>query len=163
MIVVSNTSPLTNLAAIDHFGLLQKLFGEIQIAEGVWRELNAGGRRHPGSREVERAPWIRRHTIGNRTLVTALRRDLDLGEAETLVLGLELRASLVLVDEQEGRHAAFRLGLRPLGVLGVLLQAKRLGEIAEVRPLLDALRLQAGFYVGEDLLRQVLARAGEKP
>ena len=163
MIVVSNTSPLTNLAAIDHFGLFQKLFGEIQIAEGVWRELNAGGRRHPGSREVDRAPWVRRHTVGNQTLVTALRRDLDLGEAETLVLSLELRANLVLVDEQEGRHAAYRLGLRPLGVLGVLLQAKRQGEIKEVRPLVDALRFQAGFYLSESLFRQVLARAGENP
>ena len=29
MIVVSNTSPLTNLAAIGHFELLRKHFGEI--------------------------------------------------------------------------------------------------------------------------------------
>ncbi|HYG63702.1 MAG TPA: DUF3368 domain-containing protein [Thermoanaerobaculia bacterium] len=113
MIVVSNTSPLTNLAAIHQFGLLQKLFGEIRIAEGVWRELNAGSHRHPGSREVERAAWIRRHAVGNKALVTALRRDLDLGEAETLVLALELRANLVLVDEQEGRNMASQLGLRP--------------------------------------------------
>ena len=37
MLVVSNTSPLTNLAAIDRFGLLESLFGEVHIAEGVWR------------------------------------------------------------------------------------------------------------------------------
>jgi predicted nucleic acid-binding protein len=33
MIVVSNTSPLTNLAAIGHFELLRKLFGEIRLTE----------------------------------------------------------------------------------------------------------------------------------
>lgn len=164
MIVVCNTSPLTNLAVLGHFELLRKLFGEIHIAEGVWAELNAGGRRHPGSREVEDASsWIHRHAVGNRALVTALRSDLDLGEAETLVLGLELGAEVVLVDEKEARHTASRLGLRPLGVLGVLLQAKQQGEIAEVRPLLDDLRGRAGFYIGVALIRQVLEMAGEEP
>ena len=61
IVVVSDTSPLTNLAAIGHFHLLRALFGEIHISQGVWEELNAGGRRHPGSREVESAPWIHRH------------------------------------------------------------------------------------------------------
>jgi uncharacterized protein len=130
MIVVCNTSPLTNLAVLGHFDLLRRLFGEIRIADGVWAELNAGGQRHPGSREVEdAASWIRRHTVGDRAMVTALRNDLDLGEAETLVLGLELGAGVVLVDEKEARHTATRLGLRPLGVLGILLQAKQRNEM----------------------------------
>jgi hypothetical protein len=92
MIVVSNTSPLTNLAAIGHFELLRELFGQIHIAEGVWRELNHGGQRHPGSHEVENASWIDRHEVENRMLVTILRRDLDCGEAETLVLAIEMKA-----------------------------------------------------------------------
>lgn len=162
MVVVSNTSPLTNLSAIGQFVLLQKLFGEIQIADGVWQELNARGRRYPGSREVEEAPWVHRCTVSNRSLVTALRQDLDLGEAETLVLGVELGADLVLVDEKEGRHMASRLGLRILGTLGLLLEAKREEHVSEVRSLLEALRLQAGFYLREDLLLRVLAMAGEK-
>ena len=44
MIVVGNTSPLTNLAAIGQFGLLCRLYGRLHIAEGVWEELNAGGK-----------------------------------------------------------------------------------------------------------------------
>jgi predicted nucleic acid-binding protein len=36
MIVVSNTSPLTDLVAIGCFGLLWTLFGELHIAHGVW-------------------------------------------------------------------------------------------------------------------------------
>lgn len=161
MIVVSNTSPLTNLAAIGRFELLRKLFGEIYIAHGVWEELNKGGRRHPGSQEVESAPWVHRRAVSNQAVVTILRRDLDLGESETLALALELRADLVLLDEQEGRHAATRLGLRPFGVLAVLLKAKRQGEIEEIRSSLDSLRRQAGFFLGENLYRQVLAEADE--
>jgi uncharacterized protein len=162
MIVVSNTSPLTSLAAIGHFDLLRELFGQIHIAQGVWQELNQGGRRHPGSHEVENASWVDRHEVANRTLVTILRRDLDRGEAETLALAVELKADLVLLDEKEGRHAASRLGLHPLGVLGILLQAKRLGKIQEIRSRLDALRQQAGFFLGDRLYRDVLEQAGEK-
>jgi uncharacterized protein len=162
MIVVSDTSPLTSLAAIDHFELLRKLYGEIHIAEGVWHELNQGGRRHPGSHEVEKAPWVHRHEVRDQALVMVLQRDLDRGEAETLALAIELKADLVLLDEQEGRHAAIRLGLHTLGVLGMLLQAKRLGTVVEIRSLLDSLRERAGFFLGENLYRQVLEQAGEK-
>jgi predicted nucleic acid-binding protein len=45
MIVVSNTSPLTNLAAIRQFDLLWRLYEQINIPEGVWSELNAYGKR----------------------------------------------------------------------------------------------------------------------
>jgi len=43
MIVVSNTSPLTNLAAIGQFELLHNLYAQIHIPLGVWNELNAKG------------------------------------------------------------------------------------------------------------------------
>jgi predicted nucleic acid-binding protein len=43
MIVVSNTSPITNLAAIGQFNLLQALFDEIYVAESVVAELSSQG------------------------------------------------------------------------------------------------------------------------
>ena len=58
MIVVSNTSPLTNLAAIGQFDLLARLYRQVHIAQGVWEELNAGGTRWPGCTEVSQASWI---------------------------------------------------------------------------------------------------------
>jgi predicted nucleic acid-binding protein len=111
MIVVSNTSPLTNLSAIGHFDLLHHLFGEIFIPEGVWSELNAKGKRWPGSLEVENSAWIFRKLVHDQPLVTALERDLDQGEAESIALAIDLKADLVLLDEREARHAARRLGL----------------------------------------------------
>jgi hypothetical protein len=47
MIVVCNTSPLTNLAVIGQFPLLHQLYGRLHIAEGVWDELNARGQHWP--------------------------------------------------------------------------------------------------------------------
>ncbi len=161
MIVVANTSPLTNLAAIGQFDLLRRLYGQVHIAAGVWQELNAGGQHWPGRGEVAGAGWIEQHTVQNRSLVTALQRDLDWGEAETIALALELEAGLAILDEWEGRRAAKRLGLRVIGVVGLLLEAKGRGLVKEVRPHLDALRQTAGFYLADSLYAHALSLVGE--
>lgn len=162
MMVVSNTSPLTNLAAIGQFDLLRHLYAEIHIADGVWNELNAQGKRWPGADKVASATWIQRHHVQNKALVNALQRDLDQGEAESIALALELDATLLLLDEKEGRHIAQRLGVRVLGVVGILLQAKTQGAIDEIRPHLDALRQTAGFFLSDSVYAHALALANEK-
>ncbi len=163
MIVVSNTSPLTNLAAIGRFELLRDLYSEVHIADGVWEELNSGGRRHPGSQEVADAEWVRRHTVQKLEMVTALRRDLDCGEAETIALALELGSDLVLIDEREGRRHAQRYGLRVLGLVGMLIEAKASGLVDRLRPELVALRQRAGFFLSDAVFREGLRLAGENP
>lgn len=163
MRIVSNTSPLTNLAAIGSFELLRGLFGEIFIAEGVWTELNAGGHAYPGSREVSEASWVHIQKVNNRPLIATLQRDLDLGEAETLALALDVEADLVLLDEREGRRVAARLGFETMGILGILHSSKRKGLIGNLQEPMDALRRKAGFYIGDGLYHRLLAEADEKP
>lgn len=41
-VMVNDTSPLTNLAAIGQFALLGQLYGSLQIADAVIEDLNAG-------------------------------------------------------------------------------------------------------------------------
>jgi predicted nucleic acid-binding protein len=161
MIVVSNTSPLTNLAAIGRFDLLRHLYGRLHFAEAVWEELNARGQHWPGRDEAATADWIERHTVQQQALVTALRRDLDRGEGETIALALELDADLVLLDEREGRHAAQRLELPVAGVVGLLLETKSRGAVDAIHPHLEALRYKAGFYLSEQVYHSALSLAGE--
>ena len=161
MIVVSNTSPLTNLAAIGQFHLLHDLYGELHIADGVWAELNAGGYRWPGRDAVAAAAWIQRHRVNNPALVALLQRDLDRGEAETIALALDLQADLVLLDEREGRRIAQRMGLSMIGVIGILLEAKAQGQIERLQSHLDALRHEAGFYLSESVYQRAIVLAGE--
>jgi predicted nucleic acid-binding protein len=161
MIVVSNTSPLTNLAVIGQLELLHRLYGRVVIAQGVWEELNAGGRSWPGRDEVAQADWIERRHAQDQFLVGALERDLDRGEAETITLALESKADLVLLDEREGLRAARRLGLHVIGVIGILLDAKARGEVKSVRSHLDALRRVAGFYLTDVVYDHALRVAGE--
>jgi predicted nucleic acid-binding protein len=163
VIVVSDTSPVTNLAAVGPLGLLRELFGQVEIPEAVWRELTAEDTQWQGRDAVAASPWIVRHRSANVALFTALRRDLDPGESESIALALELSADLILMDERDGRHQAKRLGLNTMGVLGVLLLAKHKGLIKLVRPLLDSLREQAHFWVSQSLYQRVLIEAGEAP
>jgi predicted nucleic acid-binding protein len=90
-----------------------------------------------------------------------VRLDLDFGEAETIALALELEAGLVLLDEQAGRYAAQHFNLRVMGTVGLLVRAKNLGLIDEVRSHLDALRQQAGFYLSEAVYQHALSLTGE--
>lgn len=53
------------------------------------------------------------------------------------------------------------LGLRCIGLIGVLIAAKRRGLIASIKPHLDALRDVAGFRVDDALYQQVLKDEGE--
>jgi predicted nucleic acid-binding protein len=161
MIVVSNTSPITNLAAINHFDLLRLLYQQIHIADAVWDELHADKQQWPGTLEVNQAAWIKRTSVHHHALVVALQRDLDRGEAETIALAIEQKANLVLLDEREGRRAAKRLGLHVTGIVGVLLEAKTQSHIQAVQPLLDRLRSEAGFFLSDGTYRLALELAKE--
>lgn len=86
---------------------------------------------------------------------------LDPGESAALALALEIRADAVLVDERRGYEVARQVGLEAIGVLGILLRAKFAGCIPLVRPLLDALQADAGFWVSDRLRSEVLRLAGE--
>ena len=102
------------------------------------------------------------HKVTDRHTVDALRLELDTGEAETIVLALNLGADLVLLDEQAGRQAAQYLGLNGMGVVGLLVRAKQQHLISELRPLLEALRQQAGFYLSQQLFEHALLLVGEQ-
>jgi predicted nucleic acid-binding protein len=87
--------------------------------------------------------------------------ELDRGEAEAIALAAELSADLLLLDERRARRIASRLGLRYIGVLGVLLDAKNRGDLTAVKPVLEALITQAGFWVSTDLYARVIEASGE--
>jgi predicted nucleic acid-binding protein len=76
-------------------------------------------------------------------------------------LALEMGADLVLMDETEGRAVATSLQLATMGLLGVLLQARQLGLIPAVAPLLESLQQEARFWIAPSLREAVLRAAGE--
>jgi predicted nucleic acid-binding protein len=161
MSIVSNASPLIGLARLGQLKLLLQLYGDLTIPEAVWQEVVLEGAGQPGAEEIETAGWIQVQPVANRELVQALRQDLDAGEAEAIALALEVGAEFLLMDECLGREVAQHLDVRCVGLIGVLIEAKRKGLIGEIRTLLDALRDVAGFRISESLYQRVLRDEGE--
>ena len=109
MIVVSNTSPIINLAAIGRFHLLETLLGRVFIPNAVYHEIAVVGAGEPGSDEVRENPNIIVKEVGQPIMVQLLMHDLDPGEAEAIALAIEMKADLLLIDERRGRRRALEL------------------------------------------------------
>ncbi|MBE9078846.1 DUF3368 domain-containing protein [Romeria aff. gracilis LEGE 07310] len=161
MIVVCDTSAITNLAAIEYLNLLQALYGEIVIPEAVFKELVDIPEQVPGAAEVQSHDWIKTQPVLNTEPLESLLFDLDIGEAEAIVLALELKAQLLVIDERKGYQIASGLGLKVIGILGILLAAKAQGIIPAVQPVMDRLVGQAGFWMRRAVYRQILQLAQE--
>lgn len=153
MIVVSDTSPITALLTIHKIDLLRQLYGEVKIPTAVANELLAYHTTVPSF--IQTAP------VGENPLLEQLKRQLDLGEAEAIVLAKELHADLLLIDEALGREAARHENLPVIGLIGVLLIAKKKGLIPSIRDLIEQLESDAGFYLSRQVKIKVLEAAGE--
>jgi len=66
------------------------------------------------------------------------------------------------MDERVGREVARHLGLRYIGLIGILVEAKHKGMLSAVKPHLDALRNVAGFRIRDALYARVLKDEGEE-
>jgi uncharacterized protein len=161
MIVVSDASPLINLFAIGELEILRQLYGKIVIPEAVHNEIVLLGRGKPGSKELDDLNWIEKKLVKDKNFVIALTNELDKGEAESIALAVEYNADLLLIDEKIGRRVASRFDLNYIGLLGVIVLAKRRGIIENVEPLLKKLSIEAGFWIKPNLYRLVLSEVGE--
>jgi len=158
MIVVADASPLIALARIRRLELLRTMFGTLLLPEAVRREIVEAGLDKAGAAAVLQADWIEQRTVADTGFVTLLRQDLGAGEAEAIVLAREIDAGLLLMDERLGRAAAKRLGLRVVGLVGVLIEARERGLLPDAEAVVTELHQVAGFWLSEDLRRMVVGK-----
>ena len=164
MVTVSNTSPLSNLALIGRLDILRALFGEVTIPPAVATELSRLPDDH--AREALLAAqsvggWLRVRAPSEDRIVMALELSLDAGEAAAIALATEFPEATVLIDERKGRRAALKLGLSVIGIVGILLKAKKRGLIPSVRKDLLRLKTEAGFFISDALVQEAARLAGE--
>jgi predicted nucleic acid-binding protein len=157
MLIIADTSALLALAACDRLPLLDHLFAEVRVPPAVLQECVA-----PGKPESERlGSYLRGKvvTIDLKSYVIAV-SGLGQGELEAMALYKQLHADRLLVDDHRARKVAALNGIKIVGSLGVLLQAKATGLIDEIRPSLAAIRA-AGVYYSDQLVSETLRLAGE--
>jgi predicted nucleic acid-binding protein len=155
MIIISDSSPLIALGRIGRLDILRVIFGSLILPDAVWKEVVEAGMQKLGANEVGIAPWISRQSANDLDLVNLLRHDLGAGEAEAIVLARECNADFLLIDERLGRSAAKSLGLKVVGLVGVLIEARERGLITDAESLMDRLHNEAGFWISEELRKLV--------
>jgi predicted nucleic acid-binding protein len=127
------------------------------IAQAVDGELRVSDKPGSGFSDLE---WVEVVPVRNQELVRSLQKDLDIGEAETIALAIQMSADIVLIDEFAGYQIAKNFDLPVVRTLSVLKTAKRRQIIAQVRPLVEAM-VQKGRWYSQALIEQFLRELGE--
>lgn len=150
-----------NLAVIGQLNLLEKLYQKIFIPEAVFHELLTTLSENAAGEVIPKTLWLEKRIVANQSLVDSLILELDLGEAEAIVLAMEMKSDLLLLDERRARKVSRRLGVKFIGLLGILVEAKKRGYIGTVKPIIDDLMVKAGFWVGSRLYDRILREVKE--
>ena len=163
MLVVSNTSPLSNLAIIGRLELVHEQVGEVVIPPAVEAELGRNPRPKARAALEMAMPegWIRVVPLVC-TVPQDLAMALDLGEAEALTLASQANAGLVLLDESAARSRAAQLGVPVTGVLGILRWARQTNRIPSLKTEIQRLRHEARFFIGPALEMALLISVGDR-
>lgn len=117
ILMVADTGPINYLTQIGEIDLLSKLAKKTVIPESVAAEL-----RHPNAPASVRAwalappEWV--EICSASRLIEA--PDLATADREAITLAQDLGASVLLMDDQQARRCAARLGIATIGTVGLL-------------------------------------------
>lgn len=161
---VCDSSPIIGLSKIGKLDLLWTLFDEVMISEAVFEEIVHGNVvQFTSAIELEKAVLEQKisvFTVENQSMVEQLQGRLHRGEVEVIIGAKELGIRTVVIDDRSARNFAEALLFTTIGVIGILLLARRTKKITEIRPYLDDL-MQGGYRISKKLYDGTLERAGE--
>lgn len=161
--VYADATALIGLARIDRLDLVTLLPGPAYVTAHVWEEV-AGVPTKPGVAALQRAREAGLLIVVEEGDPHAFPQ-VDAGES-TVLTAAAARGAMAIIDERKARRLLrtdpdLRAAVRQaIGVVGLILLAKRQRRIDEVRPLLDAL-IQQDFWLSPAFYREILHKAGE--
>ena len=164
-LVISDSSTLIHLSAVNRFGLIREYFPSIYISQAVYREVILRGKQRAGSEEVNQAinnGMITFHDVKNTHMVLSLCHELHLGGAEVIALALECDDPFLLLDDHDARHVAERFGLRFTGIIGILIRARIEKKIPSLKVELEQLQKIGRFWISDPVIHKALKAVGEE-
>lgn len=161
MIVVSDTSPIGNLLQIGMLHLLEAVFTKVIVPPTVHQEVLELQSFQIDINAYKIANWIVIQRLTSLGGIDTLLETLDQGESEAILLAKEIHADWILIDERAGTKKAEEMGLQPIGLIGVLIKAKEKGLINKVTPLIEAMRVEAGFWISNRFLEKIKTELNE--
>ena len=161
MIIVSDTTAISNLLKIKRVELLHIMYGEVVVPPAVDLELKALKSKRPDVDLTQTKGWVKIITPTIILQPVNIEPKLDKGEIEAISLAKELHADWLLIDEKAGRIFAKQNGIKTIGLLGVLMEAKKKGHIPLVMPVIDDLVRVGGFWLNDSLYKEIKLLANE--
>jgi uncharacterized protein len=157
-VAVTNTSPVSALAGVGHLHLLESLFARLCIPLEVWEELRVA----PDPADALAALVLLSNGVFLPNIHPApeVAGALHAGERAAIALALTQPGAWVILDDGAARKVARKLGLHVVGTLGILVEAKRQGLVAPVRPIVERL-VEQGLYLSPAVIDAALSAAGE--
>jgi uncharacterized protein len=137
-LIIADSSPLIGLARIGLLKLLPQLARRVVVPQAVLAEVTSARADAPGAAEVAAQPWLEVQSVDPVVLAPLLIL-VGRGEAEAISLAQREPDGVLLMDDLRARKLAHRLGLRRMGTVALLAEAKREGLIPQLKPALDGL------------------------
>lgn len=114
-----DSSVLLALGKLGYLKLVGQLFDKLFVAQSVFEEIS-GDELSAQVRELSDSGLVKIVKCSNPELLNLLSSSLGKGEAETIVLALELKTDVALLDDLKARKTARRLKVTVMGTLSVL-------------------------------------------
>jgi len=146
--LIISASPLIILGKLNKIGILKNIYDSIEIANEVYQEAVLNGinknsrdafiiKQHIDNKDIKVIKLEEK--ISTKAKKISIIYNIDIGEAETIALALQLNKKDVIIDEISAREAAKAFGIKPIGTLRVLLIAYKDGLLkkAEIKELIS--------------------------
>ena len=162
--VLCDSGPLIALAKINRLLLLLDLWGSVHVTEQVYREAVTFGHSLGAPDALTIRLFWQKHNLPiigvSDDVLTAYKPaiTLDPGERTSFAHAMTLKEVLVLVDDEDARTEARRLGLPVRGTIGVLVEAYRhaLLTLPEIELLFNEISERADIWISSNLCARVL-------
>jgi predicted nucleic acid-binding protein len=142
-IAVADAGPLIHLSEIDCLSLLT-IFKALHIPNAVWSE--TVGHNRVAKDDILSLNIVQQHSLSQSEIIQFAQEnsleELQDGELECLYLCQHIGIPILLTDDMAVREESYRLNLTPIGSLGIVVKAYRLGHI----PLSKAKQHIASLY-----------------
>lgn len=122
--VVSDTGPILTFLKINRIDILEKIFSKIYIPPEVYREITSNENFIKESEIIKNCNFITVKEVKNIDMVNQLKKFLDSGESEAIILTEEIgNDAILIIDDKKGREYVANKGILNIGAIGVLARA----------------------------------------
>jgi len=148
--IVSDSTALIILFDLDRLDLLENLFEEIYITPSVLEEISF-------KYSIILPLFIKVIKPKNSELFNSLQMILDIGESEAIALAQEMNLAII-IDEKKGRKIAKNMGIKVIGLLGVVYLNAKKGFLSksQTREFLNK-AISNGYRISNKMVEDVLS------